>query len=72
MPFWSVPTPAACVPSVNVPSPLFQKSWLVRKSAAKVRSGRPSSLRSEKRGEKRNAVSVGNTLVPDAAEVSVK
>jgi hypothetical protein len=48
MPFSSVPTPAATVPSVNVPSPLFQKRRLLPKSAAMARSGQPSRSRSVK------------------------
>ena len=51
MPFLSMPTPAAIVPSVNVPSPSFQNSRLVRKSAAIVSSGNPSSFRSVNDGE---------------------
>ena len=38
----------AVVPSVNVPSPSFQKSLLVPKSPAIARSGQPSLSRSEK------------------------
>ena len=53
MPDLSVPTPAAMVPSVKVPLPLFQNNWLVWESEEITMSGWPSRSRSVNWGWKR-------------------
>ena len=77
IPLSSLLTPASRVPSLKVPSPLFQKSTLSSQSAAIARSGQPSPSRSEKRDVKPQlpgppSPSIWSTETPASSVMSIK